>query len=319
MRRFNFLAEIAVLYLIVCAIGWFFNGGAWSYPGVALHPFLIVVAIEANQYGLRPAILTSVVGLLLYLIGSPGLSNDDSVPMLAIMATGVLFGMTQESRNRQLRDARNELDRSRTEQDRLRQRIQILTQANNELNERILGEVNTVSSFSEIARRLSVLEQEDLFPAICELINDYLSASKSSVYSLSDGVLTLESARGFVVIPEDLKSISNQDSLAWHAVNEKTSLSALDLLSRKGTAETPARALKEGEHPILMASPIFDEAEGRVTGVVCVNNLPFSKFHGASKKILGVIARWAGDALNNAAIVEGLRARLSAEASRGAQ
>jgi hypothetical protein len=305
MRRFAFVVEIAALYAFVCLMGWLFNDGAWSFPGQPLHPFLLVVAIEATQYGLRPALLASGLGLGLYLIGARGLGPSDSLPMLAIMATGILMGLAQESRNRQLREARGELERARSEQDRLRQRISVLDLANKELSERILGEITTVSSFSELARRLSVLERRDLFPAICELVNDYLSATRSSVYSLAGTELELKAARGFAVVPDSLKAITDKESLAWIAVTEKATMSALDLLSRQPTGKLAK--LREGEFPILLAAPIIDEATGLVTGVVCVNNLPFAKFHGASKKILGVIARWAGDALHNAAIVERLR------------
>jgi hypothetical protein len=311
MKRFAFVVEIAALYAFVCLMGWFFNDGAWSFPGMPLHPFLLVVAIEANQYGLRPALLASGLGLVLYCLGARGLGAGDSLPMLAIMATGILLGLTQESRNRQLRQARGELERARAEQDRLRQRIAVLTQANNELNERILGEVNTVSSFSEIARRLSVLERKDLFPAVCELVNDYLSATRSTLYVVAGQQLELKAAKGFVVIPESLLKIADKDSLAWIAVQEKAPLSALDIVSRQPTGKLRDARVREGEHPILLAAPIIEESTGLVSGVVCVNNLPFAKFHGASKKILGVIARWAGDALHNAAIVESLRQQAS--------
>ena len=289
-RSFAFVYEIAALYALIAMIGYFFNDGAWSFPGVALHPFLLVIAIEASQHGLRPSLLASFVGLGLYIIGAGGLGVNDALPILAMLATGILLGMVQEARNKQLREARHELDRSRTEQERLRQRIQILTEANNELNERILGEVKTVSSFSEIARRLSVLDSKDLYPAICDLVNDYLSATRSTVYMLAGDELLVRAAKGYVVVPE------------------KKPMSALDLL-REG--DNGRAKMKEGEYPILIAAPIIEESTGHVRGVVCVNNLPFSKFHGASTKILGVVARWAGDSLYNAELVEQLRRKAS--------
>ena len=307
-RSFAFVYEIAALYALIAAVGYFFNGGAWSFPGAALHPFLLVIAIEASQHGLRPSLLSTFVGIGLYIVGAGGLGTSDSLPILAMLTTGILLGMVQEARNKQLREARQELDRARTEQERLRQRIQILTEANNELNERILGEVKTVSSFSEIARRLSVLDSKDLYPAICDLVNDYLSATRSTVYTVADQELLVRAAKGYVVIPEDLKRITDQSSLAWRAVKEKRPMSALDLLREN---ENGRSAMKEGEHPILIAAPIIEEGSQDVRGVVCVNNLPFSKFHGASTKILGVVARWAGDSLYNAELVEQLRRKAS--------
>lgn len=308
MKRLAFVYEIAILYALVALIGFFFNHGDWSFSGVALHPFLFVIAIEASQYGLRPALLSAFVGVGLYIIGARGLGGDDMLPILAMLVTGILLGMVQEARNKQLREARQELDRSRTEQDRLRQRIQVLTEANNELNERILGEVKTVSSFSEIARRLSVLDRNDLYGAICDLINDYLSATRSTVYEKRGDELSLKAAKGYVVVPEELKSIQDKNSVAWKAIEQKAPLSALDVLKQ---SDGKRATLKEGQFPILMAAPIYDEASQEIKGVVCVNNLPFSKFHGASTKILGVVARWAGDSLYNAELVENLRHKAS--------
>lgn len=307
MKRFSFVIEIACLYALIALVGYVLNDGAWSFPGMALHPFLLVIAFEASQYGLRPAMLASAVGLVLYLIGAGSPGAQDSLPILAIVATGILLGMTQEARSRQLRETRSELDRVRNEQERFRQRIHVLTEANNELNERILGEVNTVSSFSEIARRLSVLDRQDLYPAICELVNDYISASRSSVYSLVGNQLELKAAKGFVVVPEELKHINDPKSLAMVAIQEKKTMSALDLMRTNGAKG----ALTEGQHAILMAAPIINENTGQVTGVVCVNNMPFSRFHEASKKILGVVARWAGDSLYNAELFERLRVKAS--------
>ena len=151
-RSLAFLYGIAALYAAIALIGYFFNNGAWSFPGVALHPFLLVIAIEAIQYGLRPAVLASCVGLGLYVWGGGVPGQKDAIPIVVMLVTGIVLGMVQENRNKQLREARKELDTARKEQDRLKQRIQVLTSANNELNERILGEVKTVSSFSE--RRL---------------------------------------------------------------------------------------------------------------------------------------------------------------------
>ena len=85
-------------------------------------------------------------------------------------------------------------------------------------------------------------------------------------------------------------------------------MSALDLLK---SGEASKNGIKEGQFPILLAAPIMEEETKEVRGVVCVNNLPFSKFHGASTKILGVVARWAGDSLYNAEIVEQLRQKAS--------
>lgn len=305
MKRLGFALEIVLLYGLLGGLGWLRDPAAWSFPGVALHPFLLVVALEATLYGLRPALLAAGLGAALYLMGAPALGSADAVPLLAILATAVLLGLAQESRHRLVREARAEAERLQLEQDRLRQRIAVLEQANQELSERIIGEVHTVASFADLARRLSVLEREDLYPAICDLVHDYLSATRSSLYLIVEGELQLQCARGFAVVPEALQHLTDRDSLAWLAAREGAVLTALDRWQRQGGGGAPV--LREGEHLILMAAPLKDPSSDQVIGVICVHALPFSRFHGASKKIFGVIARWAGDALQNAARMEELR------------
>ncbi|MGE0488253.1 MAG: GAF domain-containing protein [Vulcanimicrobiota bacterium] len=305
MNRLHYAWETFILYGLVCLVGKIFNGGNWAFVGSAFHPFILIIALEAVQYGLHQALFAALVGVILYLLAAGQMAGHAGI-LFSMAVTALLLGLTQEARNRQLRETRSELEEVRTDQERLRQRISVLTAANAELNERILGEVNTVQSFSEIARRLSVLERDDLYPAVCQLIRDYLQATEASFYDLQDGALVMRAESGWAKVPKEAQKLTDGEGLLWEAVRQKRPVTAMELeIPAKADAADPAR-----RYGRLIAAPVLHPDTKEPIGVVSVDRMPFSRFHGASVKILGVVARWAGDSLYNAALFEQLRSQV---------
>lgn len=305
MTKRRYALEISALYLIIGVVGAVFNDGNWAFVGARLHPYLAVVAIEAVQYGLAQSMVAAGFGCVLYGIclktAASGVAGDHYVTLFGLLATGLILGLTQESRNRKMRELRAELDETKKDQERLRQRVSVLSSANDELNDRILGEVTTVQSFSEIARRLSVLDESDLYPAICDLVRDYLSADEASYYALVDDKLVMKAQKGWSSVPEGATTVSKGDDLLWRAIRAGHAVTPVD--------ESNGSTMTKGRHTRLICAPVLHPKTQQPIGVVSVDRLPFSKFHGASIKVLGVIARWAGDSLHNANLFHELRSK----------
>jgi len=299
---------MGVLFGLCCLAGAVLNGGDFAFVTTSLHPFLLVIAILSVQYGIAEALLATGVALALYGAGlwaSHGALTQGAPVMFSFVATGMLLGLTQEGRNRQLRQTRSELEEMRNESERLRQRLQVVNAANQRLNERILGEVSTVQSFAEIARRLSVLEERDLYPAICALTQEFVHASEASVYMLSGENLVLTAQKGWETITPEAQVERPGQSLLWKAMQGKGPVTALDLSGA-------AAASNEGSLR-LMCAPIVHPETGQAMGVISVDRLPFSHFHGNSASVLGVIARWAGDSLYNAATFREVASQLTGD------
>ena len=319
MTRKRYVLEILGLYLLVAILGMVFKGGDWAFTGVLFHPYLVIVAVEAVQYGLAQSMVAAFVGCLLYLIRLQSVGATQGGGHLwilfAILATGLVLGLTQESRNRKMRELRSELEEARKDQERLRQRVSVLSSANEELNDRILGEESTVTSFSEIARRLSVLDEKDLYPAICDLVVDYLQADQTSYYELSKDKLIMKAQKGWGTVAEEAVVISKGKGMLWNAVKAGEPITPMDLEIPPGAAQwDPSRSFSR-----LICAPVLHPETHEPIGVLSVDHMPFSRFHGTSIKVLGVIARWAGDSLHNAKLFEELRAKAgSADAKRPA-
>ena len=308
MNQRRYLVEILGLYGLVGIVGLLFNAGDWAFLGVSLHPYIVIAAVEAVLYGVSQAMMASLLGVVLYSIqmtvygSTPG---NHAMILFGMVFTGLVLGLTQEGRNRQMRELRSELEETRREQERLRQRVTILNTANEELNNRILGEEITVQSFSELARRLSVLETDDIYPALCDLIQEYLNATESSYYALNGKHLELKAQKGWESVPEEAKKIKEGDGLLWTAIKEKKTVTALD----KDVPDEELHRDPTRRYSRMICAPVFHPDTKKPIGLLSVDRMPFSRFHGSSVKVLDVLARWAGDSLHNARLFEELRER----------
>ncbi|GMU52114.1 MAG: hypothetical protein AMXMBFR33_12600 [Candidatus Xenobia bacterium] len=316
LQRYGYVAETLLLYLVLWFIGAVFTPAHdFAFLGLMLHPYLLVIVLEAIHYGRTEALFASFVGVAAYIAGMMSVGqtlhvdrSTDAVIIFTLVATGFVLGTTQQARNRQLSQARAELEELRAESERQRQRVNVLTAANRELNDRVLGEVSTVQSFSELARRLSVLDEKDLNPAICELVCDYLGASESSLYLLKGQKLNLAATRGWDSVSEEAASLAPGNDLLWSAVQKKQTVTARDLESPPPDGPDPERRYRR-----LICAPIINPGNGNVIGVISVDALPFARFHSLSVKVLGVIARWAGDSFYNASLFRGVTSQLAGD------
>lgn len=308
MNQRRYLVEILGLYALVGIVGLLFNSGDWAFLGVSLHPYIVIAAVEAVLYGISQAMLASLLGVVLYSVQmstQDGAGGNHAMILFGIVFTGLVLGLTQEARNRQTRELRSELEETRREQERLRQRVSVLNTANEELNNRILGEEITAQSFSELARKLSVLETDDIYPALCELVQEYLSADEASYYVLNGKSLELKAQTGWESVPKEAQSIKEGDGLLWTAIKEKKTITALD----KDVPDEARQRDPSRRYSRMICSPVFHPQTREPIGLLSVDRMPFSRFHGSSVKVLDVLARWAGDSLHNAQLFQELRER----------
>lgn len=313
--RVSNLGSILAGFLSCMFLGWILAHN-FAFVGFKLHPFLLCIAAAAIGYGLIEALFAFVLAVALYfggLLVYSGTLTPQADPhvyiLFSFLSTAVVLGMVQNSRIRQLMQTRSELEDVRNEGERLRQRLQVVNTANQKLNERILGEVTTVQSFADIARRLSVLEQQDLYPAVCDLLGDFVHAQESSVYMLEGDHLVLKAQRGWSEVPAGARSLSRDRDLLWTAVEQKKVITPLDL------DKMPSHATGEGtrRHRRLICAPIVHPRNGEVVGVLSIDRLPFAHLHGNTLGMLSVIAKWAGDSLFNASSFEQLSRQLSSD------
>ena len=312
--RLNNLGSILGSFVVLMLFGWALAHN-FAFVGFTLHPFLLAIAAAAIGYGLIEALFAFVVAVAFYFLGLlvyQGQFLPKADPHIYILfsfvITAVVLGMVQNSRFRQLMQTRSELEEVRNESERLRQRLQVVNTANQKLHDRILGEVTTVQSFAEIARRLSVLDEKDLHPALCDLIVDFVHAQEASVYMLQGERLTLMAEKGWESVPAEARSLVRDHDLLWTALDQRKVVTPLDVEKNSGqsTVTTP-------KHRRLICAPIYHPQTGEAMGVISVDRLPFAHLHGHTLGMVGVIAKWAGDSLFNANSFQQLSSQLAGD------
>jgi GGDEF domain-containing protein len=278
--------------------------GQWGLLGVQPHPLWLVVLMIAGRYGSPVGYLAGALSALTYLAllasrpdAGPLAAHDLIQPFLLLIGGAMV---SEVARAHQGRVAELE-GKARAAEDALADfapRYLAALEDRAELEKRIVGQTASIASLYDAARRLETLQAEELYPAILDVVVEFLEAEACALYLLRDGGLELRAAR-----PSGADRPTRLDprrGLAGRALRELDVITIRDRLLEVG-ADAVA-----GE-PHLMAGPLIGR-EGAV-GVVVVERVAFLKLTPTSARLLGLILDWASNALRNALLYERTRDR----------
>ena len=301
------LLEIFGVYALICLFGWHFNSGNWAFIGLAFHPYLAVIVILGSFRGSPESstIAASLVASFLYLAGSLQERPPDAEPgnaglfILAFVATGLTLGLAQRAGHRKMKTFNLRLNQSFQTREQLRRKVGILESDNETLNDQIQGQLVTPYSFSEMAYGLSILDERDLYSAMCDAVCRYIPAQAASFYILNEEEELVEMARAG---PDYRSSPSAPDpTLLKFALFTRVAVTRLDL-------DLLGKDRYAGNSPLICA-PVLHQQTGTPMGVLCIEKLLFVNFNHISKKSLGALANFAAGALSNARRRDAVRAQ----------
>ncbi|MFA5506783.1 MAG: GAF domain-containing protein [Vulcanimicrobiota bacterium] len=290
--------EILAIYAVIGLFGWQYNAGDWAFIGVTFHPYLAVIIIVGSLRGSSQSLTltSSLLATLLYLIGlmqipvPPSLSG---LPILAFVITGVVLGLGQRASRRKLQAFRFHLKESFLSRDQLRRSVGALECTNETLNHQVQGQLVTPYSFSEIARRLSLLDERDLYQEMCTAVCEYIHAEVASFYLLTEDGNFKEVARmGSRNHPFPVADKTEEQPLVKLAQTTRAAVTRLDLGIHAMDKSTAKKC--------LMCAPLLHKQTGATMGVLCVDKMPFARFNNVSKRSLRALADFSAGALANA-------------------
>src|SRR5437879_6564639 len=61
-KRLRYLAEVAVVFLLLAGVGLFWYRGNPTFAGATVHPYLILIVYMAVRYGWTEGVVASVLG-----------------------------------------------------------------------------------------------------------------------------------------------------------------------------------------------------------------------------------------------------------------
>ncbi len=294
--------EWLLLAALVSGMGYATTPHNPFFTGAALHPYLLVAVLMAARYGSGPGFASAAALTLLYELGGlarawgRGLPPILEMPHSLLVSSLFLFSLVIGALSDAERGRAARLEAAAREKEERRKLVdtqnQALAAANHELRQRIQEDTNTFQSVYEAAEKLSALEPGFLYPAVLELLENYLKAEQCSFYLVEDGGLRLAAERGWGEVKPEARRVSGKEGVLGSVLRDQKMVTLKDLLYRE--------ELRPGDK--IMAAPVKNIATNRTIGVIAVEKLPFSQFNAQNIRAFATIADWASKALAKAAV-----------------
>lgn len=313
--RRSALGEILVFFAAALIFDVLFLDGS-RFVGMQPHPFWLLVLLIAAHYGTPAGVFASVLGTLLAFAGNLPARDplvNQSVYLLSVMAQPVLWFASAvvlgELRTRQERRniaLQQEVERLSGERDELRTGVAALEEANERLQTRAAGRVNTAVSLVEAGRALDTRQPSTVFAGVERLITSLLSPTAYSIYLCGEEGLDLAVHVTDGKRPEAAKHYPKSSALYQAIVEGQQVLQVADTEGQRVLAD-------EG----VLAGPLLDMKAGKALGMLKVEALPLTNLQHETIAAFGSLCEWIGNAYRAAQDFE--EANRSAVFHRGSQ
>lgn len=279
-----------------------------GFVGTTPHPYWLVVLPVAARYGFKAGLSAGVLSAALALglafparmaWGLSGLGDLFFGDPLGFILAGLILGEIREVHKRQHAElASLHADQSR-EMETLKTHYQALVLAKQEIDGRIITQEQTLSTLRETAQALDSLQEDELYPAVLDILVKYLGAEAASIYAMKGDRLVLAASTG--QWENRCEAPVMGVGLVGRALSGGQAVSADAVDLSVGGEENP-------DVDALIAAPVRGD-KGRILGVLAVERLPFVKFNEQTMRMTALVAGWCGDALENALLYKRTKAR----------
>ncbi len=285
-----------------------------SDPGfleVAPHPYWIVVLLAASRYGFGAGVFSGIVSGLLYFFFSLINLTDISFYTLRDLSlwgkpvlffiVGAVLGEIRQMQIRDYGDLAEERDSFRNAFEKIKTKYEALSEAKQEIDTRIISQEQTLGTLYEAAQGLRSLSKDNIYPAVLEILREFLSVEDCSIYLLEGDRFKIHTAirHGGPGLPEYMDSSEGMMGLA--------------LEKRRAVSIKEVEGTQYIHSGIIISAPIFVDKGRQVIGVLNVEKMPFLKFTSDSPRVLGLVADWCGTSIENATIYQETRDKLIAD------
>ncbi len=301
-------------YFIETSFALAFIGGLFlAVPEFKLHSyyFWVIVLLISVRYGLMAGVFSGVASailfsiLLYFSIDKKALETFWDLkyllePFLFIFMGGLLGQLSQEKINK-VSDTEGNAKQMTQRVSTIETELATSEEARRELEKRIVGQLTTITTLYESAKKLESFKLSDIYSGTLDILSEHLGVEKCSLYSLENNLLTLKARGEFGKISEgEAQTISKTEGLIGMAVESHKVVSIREAL---GSLEFSK--LKGGP---LMAGPLLRK-DGSLIGVIAIEQLPFVRFTPYTIKIFSIILDWLSLSIENATYVQAVQSR----------
>ncbi|SMF09190.1 sensor domain-containing diguanylate cyclase [Desulfovibrio gilichinskyi] len=282
-----------------------------GFVNVSPHPYWIIVLLTASRYGFSGGAFAGSIAAIAYLgftlLSVPDLAlvNFKSLSMWGKPAlffiVGVVIGEMRELNIKEYNLLSEERDAYKEAFGKIKTKFDVLSEAKQEIDTRIISQENTLGTLYEAAQGLRSLNEESIFPAVLEILRDFMSVEDCSIYTLEGDEFKLNTAmrHGKSPLPD---TIPYYEGLMGLAAEDKKTVSIKDVANPE--------SMPLG---IIISAPILADNQKHVIGVLNVEKMPFMKFNSDSVRIAGLVADWCGSSIENATIFQETKDKLIAD------
>lgn len=298
--------SLATFFLLIISVNIFLFPDLPGFLGVNPHPYLIVVLLMAGRFGRWEGLLTAfLAGMVLviytYLESSPyfNLNMLTETPFLisivsyflAALIVGEMRGFNKSFERAIVRENTD----FKQENSRLKEQLEIITIIKEELENRIVGQEETVHSLYQATKSLETLDEKQFYEALTKLTSRFTGATKVTLHVVdypNDKIIRV--ARfGYD------ESNGHYQKLPLHSDIFKEILSSNKLMTIKDISDNDDvfRVWQQSENRAYAYVPI--SMGSVIVGILTIDDIPFLKLNISTVRILALIGELAVPALKN--------------------
>ena len=298
--------SLATFFLLIISVNIFLFPDTPGFLGLNPHPYLIAVLLVAGRFGRWEGLLSSLIAAVILIIyvameSKPyfnwALLTESSFLasvisfFLAALVVGEMRGFNKSFERAIVRE-NTEL---KEESAQLKEQLEIVTLIKEELENRIVGQEETVHSLYQATKALETLDEKQFYGSLTKLTARFTGATKITLYIMDypNDSIGRVARYGY----EDEKAVHQKMPLSQDifdvVLHSNRPLTIKDI----SDDEEIFKIWENSEHrsyvyvPISMASVIV--------GVLTVDEIPFLKLNISTIRILALIAELAVPALKN--------------------
>ncbi|MFH0977051.1 MAG: diguanylate cyclase [Spirochaetota bacterium] len=306
--------EIITAIVVLSIVNYFYYPEDPGLLHTGYNPYFIIIIFFSCFYGKISgiiALLVSITGIVInfavinykydifggteYFIQYFFGINYNEVMQFLFMSFifAVLFGEIRDTLGVILNKHKNKIEELEEKENKLDRELKAISMVNEEYQDRILGQQNSLISLYSTMISLNSLDMEKIYPNILEAIVKFSGAGKCSLwqYNREEKALLLLATHGWSGIKAEDRKISDSDNITgWVARNN--AMFSVKLLQKH------ANLLEIDKKNNIITVPV--NIGNLVWGIINIEEMPFVKYNLYSEQLIMMIADLAAPIIGNA-------------------
>lgn len=315
LKRNVFLTELVWAFVVLDILNFIFLREDMGFRSWALSPYWIPVLFLSSRYGFLAGILTGItaMGHAMYFASGGQVSFDNFEQLaekqeliipFAFVLTGMVLGRIRQQVVIGLRQKEEALAAQNKELRKLKEYAEYSEKSRHVLEARIVGQMSTMETLYETARKLETLELNDAYKGCLEMLAKHFQVKKSSLYIKEGDYLILKAAYGWSERGVVEGKIHPEKSLMKIVFEENRPITVRDIISNKNS-----QAFVDQYGQVLAMFPIRSEGDHTI-GVVNVEKMDFLSLNRTNLQMISRVVEWVSQAMHKHMFLKSLKAQI---------